>query len=414
MFHSFDNGQTSAENIYISLIETVHIDGLLFGISLIISDLIPQAIKDDGLPQNVCIGCLSEIYRAFSFKCRSERSENTLRQYLNRLTVEKETEASTNPVSSDTTEDLKYEIIEEEEEQSITKAELTVKSKNGMENDESSGISSNVLDRRKVFVLTPNDNLSNPINVVYECHLCYDTFESISSCEQHMTKFHSHENQPKDDGTAEQIVCPICNLSVDDADILQQHIRENHSNDHSNEDEEFYYEDGNVGDTVEIDETTTTIHEDDACIVQEIVTNEVPTKDVVVAPIVIVTNESSDTELKFNCLKCGGKFAKEQSLNIHIKLDKCTIKSFECEICKKVFVRKNNLICHMQTHTKPSAFSCKVCSEKFTQADKLAIHIQKHHEPSRKFLCPYCWKGNQSYESCDLSKNLYFVWSWAV
>lgn len=282
----------------------------------------------------------------------------------------------------------------DEDEQSLSHAELTGNCKNEIRDDEnSSNMSSNVLDRRKVYVLTPNENLPSPINVVYECHICYDTFDSISLSEQHMTKFHASENDTKDeDGTSEHVPC---NLIVDDAHILDQHIRDNHSNDDENGTEEFSYEteDASSADVVDVDESTITVQDEEE-IVHEIVTNEVTAKREIVPVIVMTTNEPSESELKFSCQKCGGKFAKERSLNIHTKLNKCTIKSFECSVCNKVFVRKKNLDCHMKTHDEPSDYSCKVCNEKFTQADKLAIHIQTQHEPSRKYLCPYCWKGS--------------------
>lgn len=345
--------------------------------------ILVQAFKNDGLPENVCIGCLSEINRAFSFKTRSERSENTLRQYLNRLS--NKSQISTSSVMSGRTDDGNYEIIEVDEESHITESSDNFKME--MENVESSHATSSndILDRRKVVVLTSSENSPNPINVVYECHVCYDTFDSISLSEQHMTKFHASENAAKDaNGTS----CPICSLIVDDANALDRHIHESHSND----DEDFPYgaEDGHLADVVEIDETTISVQDECA---DEGIANEDTTKDEIVPVIVMNTNETTESELKFNCQKCGGKFAKERSLNIHIKLNKCTIKSFQCKICAKVFVRKKNLDCHMKTHAEPSDYSCKVCSEKFTQADKLAIHIQTQHEPSRKYLCPYCWKG---------------------
>lgn len=342
----------------------------------------PQAYKNDGLPENVCIGCLSEINRAFSFKKRSERSENTLRQYLHRLagqsTAENESKLSSDSVMSGTADDENYEIIEvDEDEQSVSNTEPMENFKNEIENDENS--------RNKVFVLTRNERLPDPINVIYECHKCYDTFDSIALSEQHMAKFHS-ENDTKDvTATDERITSPTCSLNFDEAYSLDQHIRQNHSSDNDVVESHFETEDGNSADIVELD---------DDGIIQEIVADEVTMKDEIVPAIIVVTsNESIETDLKFVCQKCGGKFAKERSLNIHTKLNKCTIKSFECKICKKVFVRKKNLNSHMQTHNEPSDYSCKVCNEKFSQADQLAIHIQMQHEPSRKYLCPHCWKG---------------------
>lgn len=274
----------------------------------------------------------------------------------------------------------------DEDERPISNTDLSDDFKNATEIDESSSnLSSNVLDRRKILILASGEHLPDPINVVYECHICYDTFDSISLSEEHLTKFHASE--AKDDDSI-----------VNDSSVADQHIQDVNDNDET----EFRYgtEATILTDDIEVDETLTTLHgddNDDEGIAEKILSNEnlTMTEETFVPVIVVAENEATKPELKFNCQKCGGKFAKEKSLNIHIKLNKCTIKSFECQICQKVFVRKKNLDCHMQTHNEPSEFPCKFpnCSEVFNQADTLAVHIQTQHEPSRKYLCPYCWKG---------------------
>ncbi|KAG4080280.1 hypothetical protein HA402_010772 [Bradysia odoriphaga] len=343
-----------------------------------------RALKDDGLPENVCIGCLAEINRAFTFKNRSERSENTLRQYISRVNSKSELESkivTNSPVLSGTTDDEGYEIIEvDEDERSIARTELIVDYKNETENDESSSnLSTNVLDGHKVLIVTSSASLPNPINVIYECHICFDTFNSISMSEQHMAKFHGSENESKNDnGTPDSIVGDL-------GDLGQRQMKDQNR---SNGDFCYGPEHDTIPVVVEVHESTSPVLND-----EEILSNEEATKDQEeIVPVIVVTGDET-TELKFNCRKCGGKFAKERSLNIHIKLNKCTIKNFECGICKKVFVRKKNLDCHMETHNEPSEHSCKVCSQKFQQAEELAIHIQTEHEPGRKYLCPHCWKG---------------------
>lgn len=300
---------------------------------------------------------MAEINRAFSFKNRSERSENTLRQYLNRLT-----KANIDPKISN---DDHYEIIEMDEEE---RTELTTgdfKTETDMD-ESSSNLSSTVLDRRKILVLPSDESASNSINVVYECHICYETFDSITLSQQHLNNVHGSSAGLKEE-----------NLNVDES--VNQSI-----------DEDAQYATEYVN---SVETTITTPVERNEKEIPDVTYERLTTNDEIVPIIVMTGNESAEPELKYNCKKCGGKFAKERSLNIHIKLNKCTIKSFKCKICSKVFVRKKNLDCHMQTHNEPSEYACKVCSDVFQQADELAIHIQKQHEPSKKFLCPHCWKG---------------------
>lgn len=302
-----------------------------------------------------------------------------MRQYLNRLNRNAKSELESKTVTdssllSGTIDNENYEIIEEDE-RSMSRTELTEDYKNETENEESSSNSlPNVLDERKVLILTTGADLPNPINVLYECHICFDTFNSVSLSEEHMAEFHATEIDSKND-TLDAMIVDI------DATCQQQITEHNHSNDNGN----FCYktEQVTLSDVAEVHIETTAVVLDDE--------EAVKTDDEIVPVIVVTGNET--TELKFNCQKCGGKFAKERSLNIHIKLNKCTIKSFECGICKKVFVRKKNLDSHMRTHDEPSEYSCKVCSQTFELAEKLAVHIQTEHEPSRKYLCPHCWKG---------------------
>ena len=51
--------------------------------------------------------------------------------------------------------------------------------------------------------------------------------------------------------------------------------------------------------------------------------------------------------LDFPCIECDTMFASTASLNKHKLSHK---KSFQCELCQKMFSRKDNLTAHLQTH----------------------------------------------------------------
>lgn len=92
----------------------------------------------------------------------------------------------------------------------------------------------------------------------------------------------------------------------------------------------------------------------------------------------------------FKCYNCGAGFVKKKSLSFHLKLNKCTEEQFGCVSCKKVFINKQNLIEHMKTHFK---FSCSKCSKSFSNKDKLKDHVNIEHKNLKKNQCSYCGKA---------------------
>uniref|UniRef100_A0A3Q3XGW2 C2H2-type domain-containing protein n=1 Tax=Mola mola TaxID=94237 RepID=A0A3Q3XGW2_MOLML len=53
-------------------------------------------------------------------------------------------------------------------------------------------------------------------------------------------------------------------------------------------------------------------------------------------------------------------------------------KSFNCSVCKKVFVWKSNLCRHMKINTGEKPYSCSVCGMRFTQSSDLNTHLSVH------------------------------------
>lgn len=52
---------------------------------------------------------------------------------------------------------------------------------------------------------------------------------------------------------------------------------------------------------------------------------------------------------------------------------------YNCEICAKVFNRKDNLSRHKKNHSKKNKVKCKFCSKNFSRSDSLKRHIHKLH-----------------------------------
>lgn len=93
----------------------------------------------------------------------------------------------------------------------------------------------------------------------------------------------------------------------------------------------------------------------------------------------------------FKCEKCNGTFATKKSLGIHVRYNKCVEKSYECHICKRVFISRRTLTLHMPTHLDKQ-FQCDRCDRQFTRKERLKMHL-KDHSNDRKHQCPHCPKG---------------------
>ncbi|XP_043285375.1 zinc finger protein 774-like [Venturia canescens] len=96
-------------------------------------------------------------------------------------------------------------------------------------------------------------------------------------------------------------------------------------------------------------------------------------------------------ERNFECDICTKRFSLSNSLKKHMYVHNGD-KPYQCDICGSRFLEKRNLNGHLMTHTNEKPFSCKICGKRYTLADTLRRHVSAAHEDGRTYQCEICAK----------------------
>ncbi|XP_015172211.1 PREDICTED: zinc finger protein 585A-like isoform X1 [Polistes dominula] len=96
-------------------------------------------------------------------------------------------------------------------------------------------------------------------------------------------------------------------------------------------------------------------------------------------------------ERKFECTVCSKRFSLSNSLKKHMYIHNGE-KPYQCDVCGARFLEKRNLNGHLMTHTNERPFSCKICGKRYTLADTLRRHVSAAHEDGRTYQCEICAK----------------------
>ncbi|XP_059615498.1 zinc finger protein 91-like [Phlebotomus argentipes] len=112
---------------------------------------------------------------------------------------------------------------------------------------------------------------------------------------------------------------------------------------------------------------------------------------------------------KHVCRYCGNTYTDPTGLRRHlVKHGDSAVKTFDCELCGKVFVQKYQLTRHASTHipgslsrrrggvqpqVKRQEYKCSVCRRTYINKTGLKKHLQKHGDQCGKQIgCPQCGK----------------------
>lgn len=64
-----------------------------------------------------------------------------------------------------------------------------------------------------------------------------------------------------------------------------------------------------------------------------------------------------------------------------------------CDICRKEFSGKYDLLVHLRTHTEKKDFVCRICKEEFSYKPNLKKHLCQFHPNEIPFVCEICRKN---------------------
>ncbi|CAG0881135.1 unnamed protein product [Darwinula stevensoni] len=103
------------------------------------------------------------------------------------------------------------------------------------------------------------------------------------------------------------------------------------------------------------------------------------------------TAEESATDMSAECRLCGDTFSSPENLQRHL-ISHTDGDPFKCGICGNTFSTRRAILIHKVLHSKRKPYLCPICWESFPIPASLRFHMKTIHSPNGSFACNICGK----------------------
>ncbi|XP_058833665.1 zinc finger protein 675-like [Topomyia yanbarensis] len=218
-------------------------------------------------------------------------------------------------------------------------------------------------------------DVKNHVRMVHEslnphvCEECSEQFKNYHGLCKHHQIVHLNKSLPAVRFKPYHLICKLCKRPHRKSSELIEHIRQGHSN------ETYPYVQCPVCPKTFLSTQHLSCH-------KEIHTDKYTcmycgARNATIHRLQTHVENHHNEERRYDCPICNSKLYKSASaLRTHV-LTHSRGKQYRCDICRRDFMRKNQLSIHRRTHTGEKPFQCEICQKRFSDGASYCKHKKR-------------------------------------